>query len=61
MPISFDIRQLKINHKKVYKIALVYFENIAEGGIKQLNENHKNPRNLANNFVASLIKGAQET
>jgi hypothetical protein len=38
MPLSFDIRQLKINHKKVFKIALVYFENIAESGTKSLNE-----------------------
>lgn len=38
MPVSFDIRQFKISHKKVYKIALVYFENIAEGEGKAINE-----------------------
>lgn len=62
MPVSFDIRQLKINHKKVYKISLVYFENIADGDIKLSNEQYQsNPKNLATHFVSSLIKGAQET
>lgn len=57
--VSFDIRQLKISHKKVHKIALVYFENIADGDIKLFNEQHQsNPKNLANHFVSSLIKGA---
>ena len=31
-PNSFDIRSLMISHKKVHKIAKVYFENIAGGG-----------------------------
>jgi hypothetical protein len=52
---------LKINHKKVYKISLVYFENIADGDMKLLNEYQSNPKNLATHFVSSLIKGAQET
>jgi len=57
MPVSFDITQLKINKKKVLKIAKVYFENIA-GETEQAKTTAEN---LANHFLTSLIKGAQET
>ena len=57
MPVSFDITQLKINKKKVLKIAKVYFENIA-GETEQAKTTAEN---LANHFLTSLVKGAQET
>lgn len=57
MPVSFDITQLKIHKTKVLKIGKIYFENIA-GDTDQAGSTAEN---LANHFLSSLIRGAQET
>lgn len=57
MAISFDITQLKIHKTKVSKIAKIYFENIAGDS----DQAAATAENLANHFLTSLIKGAQET